>query len=340
MSTVHLTSSDGTFNFTQSDDDYSILQAALRNQLPFPYECNAGGCGSCRFIPMSGEYETLMDSPPGLSKRDIRKGMQLACQTRATSNMELKVRADEECRPSIVPRLRTATLESCQTITHDIVAIGLRTATAAQFLPGQYAILTNGEGVRRCYSMSNTPNEDGAWEFQIKRVPGGAFSDGILDPIVGDSYTIDGPYGMAFLRTDSNRDILCVAGGSGLSPMVSIIRGVAAEMRDSSPQVHLFYGGRTPRDVAGNKLTELLGLDSLDRLCVTSVISEPEDATSLGWDGEIGFVHESVERNFSVSVTDMEIYFAGPPAMTEALQRLLMIDLQVPFDQIHFDRFF
>lgn len=326
--------------FSQSEDDYSILQAALRNQLPFPYECNAGGCGSCRFTPISGEYELLMDNPGGLSNRDVRKGLQLACQTRAISDMEIKVRSDEACRPSIKPQVRAAKLDSYEFITHDIVALSLTAEGPAQFLPGQYAVLTNGDGVRRCYSMSNTPNDYGLWEFQIKRVPGGAFSDRILAPALGNKFKIDGPYGMAFLRTGSTREILCVAGGSGLSPMVSIIRGVAAGMCDASPQVHLFYGGRTPRDVAGNKLIELLGLDSLDRLRPTSVISEPEDAASLGWDGEIGFVHESVERNLGVSVAEMEIYFAGPPAMTEALQRMLMIDLEVPFDQIHFDRFF
>ncbi len=58
------------------------------------------------------------------------------------------------------------------------------------------------------------------------------------------------------------------------------------------------------------------------------------------WKGETGFVHDVVAHGLPTGLPNYEFYFAGPPPMTQALQELLMVGHQVPFEQIHFDRFF
>ena len=75
---------------------------------------------------------------------------------------------------------------------------------------------------------------------------------------IGAVVDIDGPYGMAWLRRDSPRDILCLAGGSGLAPMISIARGAMAEPRLAERQLHFIYGGRTPADLCGEDMLAAL----------------------------------------------------------------------------------
>ena len=60
----------------------------------------------------------------------------------------------------------------------------------------------------------------------------------------------------------------------------------------------------------------------------------------IKWTGDFGFVHELVEKKLGDEIKNYEFYFAGPPPMTKSLQEALMLKHQVPFDQIHFDRFF
>jgi toluene monooxygenase electron transfer component len=140
---------------------------------------------------------------------------------------------------------------------------------------------------------------------------------------------------MAYLRRDVKRDILCVAGGSGLAPMISIARGVAADPEMKDVKLNFLYGGRTPRDVCGRDMLEALeGFGK--NLHFDAAVS---DSGGEQWGGRIGFVHELAESMFGDSLRDMEIYFAGPPAMGQAIQKLLLAR-KVPFGQVHFDQFY
>ncbi|WP_233560257.1 2Fe-2S iron-sulfur cluster-binding protein [Oleomonas cavernae] len=159
--------------FVQGPDDASLLQAALRCGVGMPYECSSGGCGSCRIQVLSGKVESLWPEAPGLSPRDRRKGLLLACQTRAVGDLAIKVNTDAGCLPKVPPQVIIVRLVDVRDLTRDIREFRFAGPGPANFLPGQYAILHDRDGLRRCYSMSNLPNGEGHWEFQIKRVPGG-----------------------------------------------------------------------------------------------------------------------------------------------------------------------
>lgn len=319
----------------------TVLRAALRAGLGFPYECNSGGCGSCKFELLDGEVENLWPQAPGLTERDIRKGKLLACQCVAMTDLRIKVRTTPEGVPPIRPRRLRALFTGMHAITHDIREFRFVAEGGADFLAGQYAMLAI-PGVRtpRAYSMSNLGNTLGEWNFQVRRVANGVATDTLFQRLqVGEAIEIDGPYGMAFLRTGVPRDIVCVAGGSGLAPMVSIARGAAQLGLLETRQLHFFYGGRTPQDICGESfLRELPGFG--DRIHFHPVVSLPGDDVGVAWSGETGFVHDLVRRTFGDAMPDHEFYFAGPPLMTQTLQEMLMVDYRVPFEQIHFDRFF
>jgi toluene monooxygenase electron transfer component len=143
---------------------------------------------------------------------------------------------------------------------------------------------------------------------------------------------------MAYLRTEPARDIVCIAGGSGLAPVLSIARGVAANPAMDGVRLHLFYGGRGARDICGEEMLRALpGFG--ERFFYHPIISMPDEAELATWSGKVGFVHELARDTIGVDLPAHEIYFAGPPAMAQAVQRMLF-DAGVPGAQVHFDAFY
>ncbi len=320
-------------------DDDTLLRAGLRAGLGLPYECNAGACGSCKVELVEGRVTSLRPGAPGLAERDIAKGRVLACQSRPESDCSIKVRLRPENVPVHRPARFTARLEAVRDLTHDMREFRFKApAGAPRFLPGQYALFyLPGLDAPRTYSMSNADDGSGSWEFIVRRVPGGVGTVALFDHVpVGSELTLDGPYGLAYLRTGSPRDIVCIGGGSGLAPVLSLARGAMREPALAGRQVHVFYGARTVPDLCGE--TELCVLPGYgERLHFHVAVSTPDD--SPAWSGRRGFIHDHAREFIGERWADFEYYFAGPPPMAEAVQRML-IEKRVPFPQVHFDSFY
>jgi toluene monooxygenase electron transfer component len=327
-----------TNRFTCQPDD-TLLRAALRSDIGFPYECNSGGCGSCTYSLVSGAIHDSWPDAPGLSASARAAGNRLACQSMPLSNCVIQTRQRPEFVAPIKPSRRAVTLEKVTRLTRDMAVFRLRSEGVANFLAGQYAMLgATGEPLERAYSMSNTANDDGVWEFIIKEVPGGRFSSRIATfEHFADALTLDGPFGNAYLRIDSARPVLCIAGGAGLSPMLSILRGAVQEKRFANRPLSLFYGGRTPDDLCDALVLEA-DKQLRDRIEWINAISD-NTASCENWTGRRGFIHDVVKAHFVAGLQDHEIYLSGPPLMTDAVQRMLVIEHRVPASQIHFDRF-
>ncbi len=325
---------EGTVFSCGADD--TILRAALRAGLGFPYECNVGSCGNCRFELIEGAVMHRRDHPPAWTERDRQRNRWLGCQSQPNRDCRIKVRLDDRYRSQHRPARRELRLTAVVPITHDMSEFRFAAGDTAPFLPGQYALLYLPEvSGGRPYSFCNIDGEKGTWSFQIKRVPGGEATSRLFDTLeVGDVLTADGPFGMAYLREDSPRDLLLVAGGSGLSPMVSIARAAVQSGKLRGRSIHFVYGGRTPQDICGEEiLSALPGYG--ERIHYVGAISEPESC----WEGPTGFAHHVVGAAYGDALKSFEVYFAGPAAMGEAMQKML-IEAGVPLDQVHFDQFF
>jgi toluene monooxygenase electron transfer component len=326
-------------SFTCDSDD-TIMRAAVRAGLGFPYECNIGSCGTCRFELLEGAVEHVRLDPPGYTERDRQRKRWLGCQARPLGDCKIKVNLNQRFGSLYLPRRVTARLLSLTKETHDISEFRFGLDEHVRFLPGQYALLSiPGVEGARAYSMCNVDDGQPRLDFQIRRVPNGTATFALFERLtVGDTIDIDGPYGTAYLREDAPRDIICLAGGSGLSPMISIARGAAASKRFTDRKIHFVYGGRTPRDIAGEALlAQLPGWG--ERVFYYSSISISDDVASADWDGRTGLLHEVAVRIFGKDLPNHEIYFAGPPAMAAAVQKTLY-DFNVPPAQVHFDQFF
>jgi len=321
-------------------EDDTLLRSALRSGLGMPYECNAGSCGTCKVELLEGQVTSLRPDAPGLGERDRAKNRVLACQARPDSDCRIKVRLRPENVPVHRPVKFSATLTRVRDLTHDMREFTFSAKDAPGFLPGQYALFyLPGLDAPRTYSMSNIDEGHGEWQFIVRRVPGGVGTVTLFDKVaLGDAITLDGPYGLAYLRADSPRDLVLIGGGSGLAPMLSLARGAVAEPRLAGRNVHVFYGARTTRDLCGAaELEALPGFGS--RITFTPVLSHHGDGSVETWEGAKGFVHEVARDFVGERWADFEYYFAGPPPMAEAVQKML-IEKRVPYPQVHFDSFY
>lgn len=322
--------------------DDTVLRAAQRAGLGFPYECNVGSCGNCRFELIEGEVDNAWPDAPALSEKDRQRKRHLGCQSHPLGDCVIKLRPSDRYVPPHRPQRLPALLAAVRAVTHDIHEFSFALDHALDFEPGQYALLwLPGIAGPRAYSMSNAVDAADAgvgtrrWDFQVRRVPGGAGSAALFGLPPGARVEIDGPYGMAWLRRDVPRDILCLAGGSGLAPMLSIARAAMVEPRLADRRLDFVYGGRTPADLCGEDLLRLLpGWGT--RLAYHGFVSTPPET---GWAGGTGFVHEAALRLFGAELPQREVYFAGPPAMATAVQRMLL-EAGVPPEQQHFDQFY
>lgn len=329
MPKIKVTPDGETFECQPGD---TILRAALRAGLGMSYSCNVGSCGNCRFELVEGEVSHARADAPAWSERDLKRNRWLGCQARPAGDCTIKFRADPKCVSDPRPALRKATLEEASPLTRDITEFTFSVGEDDAFHPGQYALLSvpQIEGGRP-YSMSNLPGTD-LWQFQIKRVPGGAFTGWLFDTArPGDTVTIDGPYGTAYLDTNSPRDIVLMAGGSGLSPMVSIARGAKAAGMLGDRRLHFFYGCRTAEDLF--EAARVIDLD--DGVTFTAALSEGPAI----WTGATGFLHDVVLDRLGDTLKDHEIYFAGPAVMSAAIQKMAH-EAGTPPGQLHFDEFY
>jgi toluene monooxygenase electron transfer component len=299
-----------------------------------------GECGNCRFELLEGEVTYLRPNPPGVTERDAQRNRYLGCQALPKGDCKIKAPLRDHYKSKHLPQKTQGELIEAFDVTHDIREFRFRLSQPVKFLAGQYGLIT-APGVEgaRAYSMCNTGESGEQWHFQIRRVPNGAATTSLFDHLkIGDVVGLDGAFGMAYLREDAPRDILLLAGGSGLSPMVSIARAAAANPALAERKIHFIYGGRTARDVCGESfLKELPGFG--ERIHYYGAISMPDDPSSAGWSGRVGFVHDIAEQMFGENINQYEVYFAGPPLMSQSVMKML-IKGKVPATQMHFDQFY
>ena len=191
------------------------------------------------------------------------------------------------------------------------------------FRAGQYLTVfvnVSGTATSRAYSIASPPGADRI-DITVRRKPGGFVSPYLLDEVKpGQVLEAGGPHGTFFHEPAyDSKDIVLLAGGSGVTPMASMIRQAAAEGRDG--RIHLLYGSRDPEDIIFKD--ELLDIaQKHSNIKVDFVISEPP----AGYDGPTGFLGADLISSLVGPVEDRTFFICGPGKMhelcTAALQQL------------------
>lgn len=210
-----------------------------------------------------------------------------------------------------------------------------------QYLPGQYLTLRthiDSEEVRRSYSLCSAPHE-GEWRVAVKKVEGGRFSTWANEQLkAGDMLEVMPPQGRFVVHTDPGavRHFVLYAAGSGITPVISILKAVLRE--EPKSRVTLFYGNRNIRSVIF--LEELGELKNryLDRLSLHFIFSREHQSSAL-FEGRLdaGRCLELLKA-FVPDLQQSEHYICGPEAMIHDIKQSLL-ERGIPETSIHFELF-
>lgn len=319
----------------------TVLDAAFRQGIALMHGCKEGQCASCKSVLVEGDIELLKHSTFALPEMERETNHILLCRTLAYSDIEVELlNYDEELLSHAIPvRDIAARVTAVEPLTHDIRRLEVEAQQTLHFWAGQYVDITlPGRGVTRAYSMANPPREGHRLEFIVKVYPDGAFSS-LLETALrpGEAVSLRGPFGTCFRREGGRGPMLLVGGGSGMSPLLSILQD-QTESGEARP-VHFFYGARRRRDLFYlDRLADLAGRMPAFRF--TPVLSQA--TAEDDWDGPTGLVHEAVRdalhRGELGDPAEMDAYACGPPPMIDAVTPVLQVAGVEP-ERIRFDKF-
>ena len=304
--------------------DQSLLDAALSASLNLPHSCKGGNCGSCRARLLQGEIYYPNGPPLGLSDAEVADGFMLLCQARARSDLSIETYEITTPDQTLIKRL-PARIERAVPLSHDVMGLSLRlpAAEAFRFEAGQSIDIILPGGRRRSFSIASPPHDAILLELHVRRVVGGKFSAPLFDADTQSALlTIEGPLGQ-FVYRPGIAPMLLVGGGTGLAPLLSILRHVVEN--GIGRDITVYWGVRSERDLyAQAVLEDLAGRAAAARpaqgraapLRYVPVLSEP----SPEWRGSRGFVHEAVLEDID-DLEKYDVYAAGPPAMIAAVRR-------------------
>jgi p-cymene methyl-monooxygenase electron transfer component len=314
----------------------TILERALKEGLAYPHDCTVGTCGTCRTKLISGKVDAITPFSYTLSREELAEGYILACQ--AVPKSDLVVDVEIASGAPIVALSQSARLTALDDLTHDIKRARWAVETPVRYRAGQYMNVhwgnVRGErGLHRSYSFAAPPSPSGLTELTIfvRHVPGGAFTDMLFanEPVAA-SYEIDGPHGNFWLRAGTG-PIICIAGGSGLAPIISLLQDAAN--RKVRRDCILLFGARGERDLYAAEEIAAIRNQWMGGFDYWPVLSE-EKADGYRHGFVTQFVPEALDRLGAAT----QGYMCGPPPMIDAGIAAL-VEAGIGLADVHYDKF-
>ncbi|MGC2519475.1 MAG: cytochrome b N-terminal domain-containing protein [Burkholderiales bacterium] len=289
----------------------TVLDAGLRQGVPFLFECRNGGCGVCKGTLLNGSVDYGVYQKSALPDAERNSGKLLLCC--ATPLTDIEVEYEEGAAKREHARLYAARVEKLERLAHDVMLVGLRLegGERIRFEAGQFINFILEDGERRAYSFTTAPQETDTVELHIRLVPGGRFTPRVFNEMkVGDAVHFEGPLGYSAIR-DSGTPLILVAGATGFAPVKSVLEHA---FRSGFKRKLIFYwGARRRRDLYLAELPERWQREH-DNFSFIPVLSEP--APEDNWSGRTGLVHEAILADFP-SLSGHEIYACGSMKMVE-----------------------
>jgi benzoate/toluate 1,2-dioxygenase reductase subunit len=293
----------------------TVLAAARRAGIPLSSDCEVGDCQTCRATCVAGEIEYDELATVSLNQSEIDAGEILPCVASAATNLEIRVPYERgkliAAKPFSIKVQEIRRLSaSVVRLTADVLGL-----SPLKFLPGQYVNLqVPGTSEWRSYSMANAPGEKRTLEFLVRVLDDGIMSRYLTERAApGDIMQCRGPQGTFYLRNGA-RPILMIAGGTGVAPMMSMLRQMIATGERRS--FTLCFGVNEDRD--------LFYVDELSALAKNLLGGEVRIAIAQGTsriDARSGLVTDLLTCE---SLMDVDIYLCGPPAMTDRAREIVL----------------
>jgi ferredoxin-NADP reductase len=304
--------------------------------------CESGGCGACSAVLRGGRVE-MGDHDPNVIEVPEDQGGILLCRSYPREDCRIELPYDQSKIVVGPPVRHDAEITALDRVADGVMRLMLTLrpgedgSASADFESGQFVRIVvpgspPGREVRRAYSPANVSNWDGQLEFYIRLLPGGAMSDYLSQRArVGDVLTVSSADGEFGLAENGLRPRWFLAGGTGLSPLLSMLRKMA-EWGEAQP-ARLFFGI--------TRHGEVFAQDEIAALCETlpdfeavTVVWSPDPE----WAGPVGNPVDLAAAEIALLDEMPDVYLCGPPPMMDAAVAALTA-AGVPADQIHLERF-
>lgn len=323
-----------------------ILHAGLRSGFELAYECGTGTCGTCKATLVSGGVESEWpEAPGGRYLKSPAELLMCQCLAREDCALEVGVLKTREAGAPL-PGALGGHVRGWRRLTHDVAAFDVTLDRPLDFDAGQFALLSvPGIAGARAYSMVNFERAARRLSFVVKKKPGGTVSEWLFgDGVEGTRLGLFAPVGHATFHPGLQKHVLCIAGGSGIAGMMSILQCAGEAGHFAGWDGHVFFGVRSARD--GFFLDELRALQARypARLAVTIALSDEDVPASLpaaypGLAFARGLVHAVAGERMKGRFADVRAYVAGPPPMVDASLRLLLREARLSPADIRYDKF-
>jgi len=318
------------------DGGDTLLTALIDNEIYIPSACGGkGSCGYCKVHVEAGGGRFLPTESGYVSKEEQEEGIRLSCQLKVKEDIQIQIPEelfnvkqydyDIEFIKDVTPKIKHLRLH-------------LPEENEINFKPGQYIqILTpkykgNREEVYRAYSIASAPKENHTLELFIGYIPNGICTTYVHQHLKEeDKLTIVGPYG-DFYYQHGDREMVCIAIGTGMAPIMSILKHMRDEKIDR--KVTFYFGARTRDDLY--MMDELEALkESLPNFNLITCLSRPTEACQ--WNGDQGRVTDLINKYLD-NGPECEAYLCGSPLMIDSVIPLLM-EKGMKEDLIFYDKF-
>jgi len=312
--------------------DEMLLNVLSDEKIFIPSACGGKAtCGHCKVVVEEGGGSLLATEESFMSNEEKKNNVRLACQCKVKEDIKISV-AEELLS---VQEFKTEVTEILP-LTHDIkqIKFDLLDPQNIDFKPGQYAqIEVPGLEIQRAYSIASNPKDTDFLELIIRQVPGGQATTFVHKALeVGDNIRVLGPFGHFYLDEESDRDIVCIAGGSGKAP----IRSILHHLRDQGMKrnVKYFFGARSKKDLYYTEEFQNLSKE-FPNFKYYPALSEPlvED----NWKGDVGLITHVVDK-YCKKLEEGEAYLCGSPGMIDACFAVLEKN-GMPSERIYCDKF-
>ena len=318
------------------DKKNSILETALNGGLAFPHDCKIGACTTCKCRLIEGQVRSASQKASTLSDEEIAAGYILACQSLPESDLVIEVNLleGEDMHPI---KSMEGRMTECNLLTHDIMEVVVTLEYPIQYTSGQYADLEiNGVEFPRSYFFA-TPSEGAPQSrvsFLIKNIPGGTLSGWLFrEDRTGFALKVHAPYGFFRLR-EGTGPIFCIAEGSGLAPLLSILE--EAKKKGCARDVVFLYGAETQADFYKLDVVQSIANGWQGEFGFDPVLAAEPEGTD--WMGPRGPVTTHIMRQ-NVDLANAQVYMCGSPEMIDLAESILD-NAGMDMNNVFGDRFF
>lgn len=292
-----------------------LFQALSGAGLFVPSACGGKGlCGLCR-VRVRGAGPFTEAEMNHLSDEEREDSVRLACQVKLENDVQVFLSDDE-----LAAKLYRTKVTIIKDMTESIkeVTVSCDASKSPVFKAGQFMLLripaysNVAFSAFRSYSIATSPEEKGGLKFLVRLVENGYASTYIHNHLKeGDQLSLVGPFGDFYLR-ESDKNIIMIAGGSGMAPMRSILKYMSDHKINRT--VHFFFGGHDEDDLFYEEEMAHLGKNLPNFKFYPCV-----DVVKKSWSGDVGNVVQTATKHLTPEeIANSQGYLCGGPGMLNA----------------------